>query len=57
MIPYIPKEIKGKIKFSHLDVQVKGGIVLNEEEEKIFNEFRKHIQNYSRFDDDDEDEE
>ena len=46
MIPYIPKEIEGKIKFSYLDVQVKDGIVLNEEEEKIFNEFRKHIQNY-----------
>ena len=40
MIPWIPKEIEGKITFIHHDVKVKEGIKLTEEEKKIFDKFR-----------------
>lgn len=43
MIPWIPKEIEGKITFTHGDVKVKEGVKLSEEEKKIFDEFRTHI--------------
>ena len=40
MIPWIPKELEGKITFIHHDVKVKEGIKLTEEEQKIFDKFR-----------------
>ena len=40
MIPFIPEEIRGKIKFIHEDVRVKDGVELNEEEKQIFDKFR-----------------
>ncbi len=54
MIPYIPEEIRGKIKFIHCDVKVKDGVRLNEKEQEIFDKFREHIQekSKSRMDDD-----
>ena len=54
MIPLIPKEIQGKIKFKHKDVLLKKEIVLNEAELEIFNKFREHIRNAERMEDDDD---
>lgn len=54
MIPLIPKEIQGKIKFKHKDVLLKEGIVLNEAELEIFDKFREHIRNAERMEDDDD---
>lgn len=47
MIPWIPKEIEGKITFIHHGVKVKEGIKLTEEEKKIFEKFRDHIKKQS----------
>ena len=54
MIPYISKEIQGKITFTHKDVKVKEGIILSEEEKKVFEEFRESMkkQSESRMDED-----
>lgn len=43
MIPFIPKELDGKITFIHHDVKVKDGISLNESEMKIFDKFRSGL--------------
>lgn len=47
MIPWIPKEIEGKITFIHHDVKVKEGIKLTEEEKKIFDKFRDSMRKQS----------
>ena len=43
MMPCVPKEISGKIKFINHDVIIKKGITLNEEEKKIYDKFRKNL--------------
>lgn len=52
MLPYIPKELMGKIKFIPESVEPKDDVVFTEEEQEIFEKFKKEIEysNKHRFD-------
>ena len=43
MIPIIPTELDGKIKFCHHDVKIKDDVTLSEEEMKVFQKFRNNL--------------
>ncbi len=43
MIPYIPKELDGKLKFRENDVFVKEDVKLNDLEIKMYEEFRRDL--------------
>lgn len=43
MIPMIPKELVGKIRFKNSDVFIKEGVILTEEEQDLFTRFRKSV--------------
>ncbi len=46
-----PEIIDGKIKFRNNDVFIEDGIVLTEEEEQAFIEYRERVRNTSIWDD------
>lgn len=48
MIPLIPKEIQGKIRFKPGDVAIKEGIVLKDDERKIFDKFRASMREQAK---------
>ncbi len=52
MLPFIPKELMGKIKFIPGSVMPEDEVVFTEEEQKIFEKFKKEIEssNKHRFD-------
>jgi hypothetical protein len=39
----IPKEIEGKVTYTHMDVIVRDGVKLTPEEEKIYKAFRLEV--------------
>lgn len=52
MLPFIPKELMGKIKFIPGSVMPEDEVVFTEEEQKIFEKLKKEIEssNKHRFD-------
>lgn len=48
MIPYIPKELMGKIAFTPGSVKPEDGVVFTEEEQKIFEKFKEEIEYSSK---------
>ncbi len=52
MLPFIPKELMGKIDFIPGSVKPKADVIFTEEEQKIFEKFKEEIEyfNKHRFD-------
>lgn len=52
MLPFIPKELMGKIRFANNSVFPKDNVIFTEEEQKIFEKFKEEIEysNKHRFD-------
>lgn len=48
MLPYIPKELMGKIRFANDSVFPKDDVVFTEEEQKIFEKFKEEIEYSSK---------
>lgn len=48
MIPYIPKELRGKIRFVNDSVLPKNDVVFTKEEQKIFEKFKEEIEYSSK---------
>lgn len=48
MLPIVPEEISGKIKFWNNDVFVKEDIKLSENEQQVFDEFRERLKKSNR---------
>ena len=48
MLPFIPKELLGKIRFANDSVAPKEGVIFTEEEQKIFEKFKEEIEYSSK---------